>query len=97
MSGPPTPRAAQLKAPALQVCESAFTSTVQALDAELTRECAAGLHARGCLRRRRGDEMIKDNHHLGWICNLQHLAPAFRQEGEIDQTRGLDIDDGDVA
>src|SRR3954465_15843781 len=28
MSGPPTPRAAQLNAPALQVCESAFTSTV---------------------------------------------------------------------
>ena len=70
---------------------------VQALDAELTRERAAGLHARGCLRRRRGDEMIEDNHHLGWICDLQHLAPAFRQEGEIDQTRGLDIDDGDVA
>ena len=67
---------------------------VQALDAELTRECAAGLHARGCLGRRCWDEMVEDNHHLGRIGDLQHLAPAFRQEGKIDQARGLDIDDG---
>jgi hypothetical protein len=73
------------------------TDIVQSLNAELTRECAPGLHALGCLCGRRGNQVIEHDHHLGGIGDLQHLAPAFRQEGQVDQTRGLDIDHGDVA
>ena len=61
------------------------------------REGACGLHALGGLRGRRGNQVVEHDHHLRRIGDLQHPAPAFRQEGQIDQARGLHIDHDDIT
>ena len=70
---------------------------VQPLDAEFLREVTAGLHACGGLRGGRRDKVVEDDHHLRRIGDLQHLAPAFGQERQVDQARGLDVDHDDIA
>ena len=120
MSGPPTPRAAQLKAPGragvgiavdqngagdgvASVGDNGMSDAlvqadvVQALDAEMRREPAACAVRGRRLNGRGGDKMVEHDDDLGRIVHMQHLAPAFGQEGHVHQDRGFDIDDGEIA
>ena len=70
---------------------------VQPLDAEMRGEPAAGAVRCGRVDGGGRDQMVEHDHDLGGVVNLQHLAPAFRQERHVHQHRGFDIDHGEVA
>ena len=73
------------------------TDVMQALDAKLSGEPAAGAMRGGGLNGGGGDQVIERDNHLGGIVQFQHLPPAFGQERHIHQHRGFHVDDSEVA